>query len=156
MHGKHHTVSWRVSSAACLLALFVTMSVPARAGETKRYVLPTPPRPATDEVRQLIPEPPVPNSSMGVLTLDSLEAEFMQNRRIVHVKGKLTNVSGVYIRGYLTLHLLSSTGVSLFSTDIPLNNHNPLGSGESVSFDTAINVAAVNGAVKVSLDFTQD
>jgi hypothetical protein len=148
----------RVGGVFLLLALmFIVYSASPAGARVRRYVRPAPPPPPeTDPVKRLIPEPPVPNNSMGVVTLDRLEAEFMQNRRIVHVKGRLTNISKVYIRGHLTVHLLSSSGVSLFSTDIPLNNHNPFGNGESVTFDTAINVSAIRGAAKVSLDFTQD
>lgn len=156
MREKGHSFSIRAGGIVFLLLLTLSAS-PAWAKTVSRYVRrPTPPPPPTDEVKQLIPEPPVPNSSMGVVTLDRLEAEFIQNRRIVHVKGQITNISKAYIRGYLTVHLLSSTGVSLFSTDIPLNNHNPFGNGESITFDTAINISAIKGAAKVSLDFTQD
>ncbi len=149
------TIPANIALALVLLFVFVP---PVFSGQTGRFVQPPPQveQQVPSEVTVLTPVPPVPHSSMGSITLDSLEAEFHQNRKIIHVKGKITNISRSFIRGYLTLHILSSSGTSLYSTDLPLNDHQPFGDGESVTFDTTVNIESLSGASKVSLDFTRD
>lgn|GEM_PF-7013049 len=142
---------------ATIILVLLTIPLLSLAGPGKRYVRSASPRAeAQDEVRVLIPVPPVPNKSMGGMTLDAFEAEFLQDKSLVHVKGRVTNISNSYTRGYLTLNILSAAGTNLFSSDMPLNNHQTISNGESVSFDTTINVSAIKGASKVSLDFTRD
>ena len=93
---------------------------------------------------------------MSVVALESLEAEFFPANRVVTVKGSIKNNSKTPIRGYLTLYLLSASGSVLRAFDLPVNDHRPFGDGESVSFDTAVNVSNVSGAYQVSVEFTRD
>jgi len=93
---------------------------------------------------------------MSFVSLENLEAEFFPANRVVAIKGSIKNVSKTTMRGYLTLYLLSVGGTVLRTFDLPVNDHRPFGDGESVSFDTAVNVSNVSGAYQVSVDFTRD
>ncbi len=155
---KKHSATIKGDNLCLYIVLFLFLSPSfSIAGPTKRYVRPAPPAAETkSEVQILTPVPPVPNDSMGGVTLDAFDAEFLQNKSLVHVKGRVTNISNSFIRGHLTLHILSGSGTSIFASDLPLNNHQPFSNGESVTFDTTLNVATIKNASKVSLDFTRD
>lgn len=93
---------------------------------------------------------------MVFVSLENLEAEYYSANKIVAIKGSIKNVSNSSMRGYITLYLLSVSGTVLRAFDLPLNDHRPFGDGESVSFDTAVNVSNVSGAYQVSVEFTRD
>lgn len=93
---------------------------------------------------------------MSFVSLESLESEFFPANKMVSVKGKLKNISNSYLRGYLTIFLMSQSGAVLSAFDLPVNDHRPFNDGEVVSFDTAVNVNSVSGACRVSVEFTKD
>lgn len=88
--------------------------------------------------------------------LESLEAEFHPANNIVSVKGTLKNTSNSIIRGFLSLHILSTSGNVLQTFELPVKNHQSLGRGESVGFETVLPVAMIKGAAQVSVDFTRN
>ncbi|MBU0480509.1 MAG: hypothetical protein KKG47_05355 [Proteobacteria bacterium] len=90
------------------------------------------------------------------VTLDSMEAEYHPANKVVIVKGSIKNISRIVLRGHLVLHILSISGAVLHSTEMPIKGHQPIMNGESVSFDTVLNVSNVSGAAKISADFTWD
>jgi len=102
--------------------------------------------------RNLIPM----KQKMAFVSLDKLEAEYFPANRVVAVKGSIKNISSSTLRGYITLYLLSSSGVVLAAYDLPVNDHRPFNDGESVAFDTAVNVSNTSGAHQVSVEFTRD
>jgi len=102
--------------------------------------------------RNLIPM----KQKLSLVSLEKLEAEYFPANKVVSVKGRLKNISSTTLRGYVTLYLLSSSGTVLGAFDLPVNEHRPFNDGETVFFDTAVNVSNVSGAYQVSLDFTQD
>lgn len=93
---------------------------------------------------------------MSFVSLESLESEFFPGSKMVSVKGSLKNISSSYLRGYLTIFLMSQSGTVLSAFDMPVNEHRPFADGETVAFDTAVNVSNVNGACRVSVEFTKD
>lgn len=102
--------------------------------------------------RNLIPM----KQKMSFVSLDKLEAEYFPANRIVAIKGSIKNISSSTLRGYITLYLLSSSGMVLAAYDLPVNDHRPFHDGESVVFDTAVNVSNTSGAHQVSVEFTRD
>ena len=88
--------------------------------------------------------------------LESLEAEFHRATDIVSVKGRLKNTSNSIIRGFLSLHLLSSSGSVLQTFELPLKDHQPIKTGESVKFETVLPVSRIKGATQISVDFTRN
>ena len=106
-------------------------------------------------------EPPGRNlfavpQKMQLVSLEKLEAEFYSASRVVGIKGSIKNTSNSSLRGYLTLYLLSVGGDVLGAFELPVNDHRPFRNGESVPFDTAINVSHISGAYTVSVDFTRE
>jgi len=93
---------------------------------------------------------------MAFVSLESLDAEFFPSSRLVNVKGSLKNISNSTLRGYITISLLSQTGVVLAAFDMQVNDHRPFSDGETVPFDTAVNVSSVSGAFRVGVEFTKD
>jgi hypothetical protein len=93
---------------------------------------------------------------MAFANLESLEAEFHQATGIVSVKGRLKNTSKSVVRGFLSLHLLSSSGSVLQTFELPLKDHQPIKMGESVKFETVLPVSQIKGATQVSVDFTRN
>lgn len=93
---------------------------------------------------------------MTFADLESLEAEFHQANSLVTVKGRIKNTSDIVIRGFLSLHLLSSTGSVLESFELPLKSHQPINRGESVEFETVLPLTRSKGATQVSVDFTKN
>ncbi len=93
---------------------------------------------------------------MTFANLESLEAEFHQATGIVSVKGRLKNTSNSIIRGYLSLHLLSSSGNVLQTFELPVKEHQPITMGESVKFETVLPVSRIKGATQISVDFTRN
>ena len=63
---------------------------------------------------------------------------------VVSVKGSIKNVSTVFIRGYLSLHLLNKAGSVLHTFELPLKDNQSISQGESVSFETILNVANID------------
>ena len=88
--------------------------------------------------------------------LDSMEAEYHPANKVVIVKGSIKNISNITLRGYISLHILSVNGAVLYSTEMAVKDHQPIRTGETVSFDTVLNVAKVAGAKQISADFTWD
>ena len=99
--------------------------------------------------------PPL-RQQMSFVALENLEAEFFPANSVVTISGRIKNNSRTSVRGYLTFYLLSASGTVLKAFELPLKEHQPFGDGESVSFDTAVNVGSVSGAYQVSVDFTRD
>jgi len=93
---------------------------------------------------------------MATVVLESVEAEFHPANRVVTVKGSIRNVSNSFVRGFLSLHLLSKNGTVLQTFEVPLKEHQVFAQGESVSFDTVLNTPRVHGASQVSIDFTKE
>ncbi|MCK4837275.1 MAG: hypothetical protein KAS94_00650 [Desulfobulbaceae bacterium] len=93
---------------------------------------------------------------MSFADLESLEAEFHPTNGIVSVKGRLKNTSNSIIRGYLSLHLLSSSGSVLQTFELPVKDHQPVSRGESVKFEAVLPVSRIKGATQVSVDFTKN
>jgi len=94
--------------------------------------------------------------TMPLVNLESLDSEFFPASKMVSVKGSLKNISGSYLRGFITIFLMSQNGVVLSAFDMPVNDHRPFSDGEKISFDTAVNVSNVSGASRVSVEFTKD
>lgn len=94
--------------------------------------------------------------NMAFVSLESLDAEFFPASKVVSVKGSLKNISNSYLRGFITIFLMSQSGFVLSAFDMPVNDHRPFMDGESVSFDTAVNVSSISGASRVSVEFTKD
>jgi hypothetical protein len=90
------------------------------------------------------------------VTLDSMEAQYHPANKVVIVKGSIKNTSKIVLRGYISLHILSSTGTTLHTTEMAVKRHQPIMSGETVSFDTVLNVSKIAGAAQISADFTWD
>ncbi|MEN8136697.1 MAG: hypothetical protein ABFS18_14370 [Thermodesulfobacteriota bacterium] len=93
---------------------------------------------------------------MACANLESLEAEFHRATNIVSVKGRLKNTSKSVVRGFLSLHLLSSSGNILQTFELPIKDHQPIKMGESVKFETVLPVSKIKGATQVSVDFTRN
>ncbi len=91
-----------------------------------------------------------------LVSLENLEAEYYSANKIVAIKGKIKNISSITMRGYITLYLLSASGSVLSSFDMPLNDNRPFRGGQSVDFDTAVNVGTIGGAYRVSVEFTRE
>ena len=102
--------------------------------------------------RNLIPM----KQNMSFVSLENLEAEYYPANKVVGIKGSIKNISNMTLRGYITLYLRSSSGMVVGSYDLPVNDHRPFNDGESVSFDTAVNVSNSAGAYQVSVEFTKD
>jgi len=102
--------------------------------------------------RNLIPL----KQNMSFVSLENLDAEYFPANRVVAIKGSIKNISNTTLRGYITLYLRSSSGMVVGSYDLPVNEHRPFGDGETVSFDTAVNVSNTTGAAQVSVEFTKD
>jgi hypothetical protein len=112
------------------------------------------PTPASCEPagRNLIPM----KQNMSFVSLESLDAEYFPANRVVAIKGSIKNISSTTLRGYITVYLRSSSGLVLGAYDLPVNDHRPFIDGESVAFDTAVNVSNTTGAYQVSVEFTKD
>lgn len=93
---------------------------------------------------------------MSFADLESLEAEFHPANNIVSVRGQIKNISNIIIRGYISLHLLSSSGSVLQTFELPIKSHQPLNIGESVKFETVLPVSRSKDATQVSVDFTKN
>lgn len=93
---------------------------------------------------------------MSFVSLENLDAEYFPANRVVAIKGSIKNISSTTLRGYITLYLRSSSGAVLGAYDLPVNEHRPFNDGETVSFDTAVNVSNTTGAYQVSVEFTKD
>lgn len=104
------------------------------------------------EGRNLIPM----KQNMSFVSLEKLEAEYFQANRVVSIKGSIKNISNSTLRGYITLYLRSSSGMVVGAYDLPVNEHRPFNDGESVTFDTSVNVSNTTGAYQVSVEFTKD
>lgn len=102
--------------------------------------------------RNLIPM----KQKAAFVSLDKLEAEYIPAHKVVAIKGSIKNVSRSTLRGYITLYLLSTSGTVLSAYDLPVNDHRPFNDGDSVPFDTAVNVSNTSGAYQVSVEFTKD
>lgn len=94
--------------------------------------------------------------NMSFVSLENLDAEYFPTSKVVAIKGSIKNISSTTLRGYITLYLRSSTGSVLGAYDLPVNDHRPFNDGETVSFDTAVNVSNTTGAHQVSVEFTKD
>lgn len=94
--------------------------------------------------------------NMSFVSLENLDAEYFPANRVVAIKGSIKNISNTTLRGYITLYLRSSSGMVLGAYDLPVNDHRPFNDGETVSFDTAVNVSNTTGAYQVSVEFTKD
>ncbi len=94
--------------------------------------------------------------NMSFVSLENLDAEYFPANRVVAIKGSIKNISKSTLRGYITLYLRSSSGTVVGAYDLPVNEHRPFIDGESVSFDTAVNVSNTTNAYQVSVEFTKD
>lgn len=120
-----------------LVSLFVLHPVPGSCDSAGRNLIPM-------------------KQNMSFVSLENLEAEYFPANRVVAIKGSIRNVSSSTLRGYITLYLRSSSGMVVGAYDLPVNEHRPFIDGETVSFDTAVNVSNTTGAYQVSVDFTRD
>lgn len=102
--------------------------------------------------RNLIPM----KQKMSFVSLEKLEAEYFPANKVVAIKGSIKNISSSTLRGYITLYLRSSNGMVVGAYDLPVNDHRPFGDGETITFDTAVNVSNTTGAHQVSVEFTLD
>jgi hypothetical protein len=102
--------------------------------------------------RNLIPM----KQNMSFVSLENLDAEYFPANKVVAVKGSIKNISNSILRGYITLYLRSSSGMIVGAYDLPVNDHRPFNDGETISFDTAVNVSNTTGAYQVSVEFTKD
>lgn len=122
---------------ALVLSLGVLESVPASCESAGRNLIPM-------------------KQNMSLVSLENLEAEYFAANKVVVIKGSIKNISSSTLRGYLTLYLRSHNGMVVGVYDLPVNDHRPFMDGESVAFDTAVNVSNTTGAAQVSVDFTKD
>lgn len=120
-----------------LLSMFVLHPVPASCDSAGRNLIPM-------------------KQNMSLVSLENLDAEYFPANRVVAIKGSIKNISKSSLRGYITLYLRSSSGMVVGAYDLPVNEHRPFIDGETVSFDTAVNVSNTTGAYQVSVDFTKD
>ena len=90
------------------------------------------------------------------VVLDSMEAEYHPANKVVIVKGSIKNISNIVLRGHISLHILSAAGAILYTTEMAVKGNQPIQNGETVSFDTVLNVSNVSGAKQISADFTWD
>lgn len=102
--------------------------------------------------RNLVPM----KQNMSFVSLENLDAEYFPANKVVAIKGSIKNVSKSTLRGYITLYLRSASGMIVGAYDLPVNDHRPFIDGETVSFDTAVNVSNTTGAYQVSVEFTKD
>ena len=93
---------------------------------------------------------------MAFVSLDSLDAEFYSASKVVSIKGSIKNISNSTLRGFVTIYLIAQNGVVLSASDMPVNDHHPFMDGESVAFETVVNVSNSSGASRVSVEFTKD
>jgi hypothetical protein len=105
-----------------------------------------------DQVKILTPV----EMKMSYADLESVEAEFHQANNIVSVKGRIKNISNSVIRGFISLHLMSSTGSVLQTFELPIKSHQPLNIGESVKFETVLPTTKSKDATQISIDFTKN
>ena len=105
-----------------------------------------------DQVKILTPV----EMKMSYAALESVEAEFHQANNVVSVKGKIKNISNSVIRGFISLHLMSSTGSVLQTFELPIKFHQPLNIGESVQFETVLPTTKSKDATQISIDFTKN
>jgi len=102
--------------------------------------------------RNLIPM----QQKMSLVSLDKLEAEYFPANKVVAIKGSIKNISSSALRGYITLYLRSTSGMVLGAYDLPVNDHRAFSDGETILFDTVVNVSNTAGAYQVSVEFTKD
>lgn len=120
-----------------LLSLFASHPVPANCESVGRNLLPL-------------------KQNTSFVSLEQLEAEYFPANKVVSIKGSIKNISDSTLRGYITLYLRSSSGMVIGAYDLPVNDHRPFSDGETITFDTAVNVSNTAGAYQVSVEFTKD
>ena len=106
---------------------------------------------AVEAGRYLIPA----EQETRLMALEKVEAEFHPATKVVSVKGSIKNISKVFVRGYLSLHLLSKEGSVLETFELQLKENQPIAEGESVKFETTLKVGNMSNASKISIDFTR-
>lgn len=103
------------------------------------------------------PEGDVPSTSYQpqLIVVEDLAADVNSGGGTITISAKITNVSRAFIKGYATIHLLSSEGKPIFSYEEELNGGEAFAHGTSVELAVTAKVGDISKIASVTVDFTK-
>jgi hypothetical protein len=93
--------------------------------------------------------------SSAVCPIVHLEANTYEKGRLLHVQGKVKNMSQRPVRGYLLLHLVDSNQQSVYALRTEIQDKSQLAHNDTGSFEEVINIQALKGLKTVRVEFVE-
>lgn len=89
------------------------------------------------------------------IVVEDLAAEVHSDSGTITITAKIKNVSRAMIRGYATIHLLSSEGKRLLSYEEEVNRGEAFSHGTSIDLEITARVGDIKKISSISVDFTK-
>lgn len=99
----------------------------------------------------------VPTSTFEqpLIVVEDLAVEVHSDSGILTVTAKIKNVSRAMIKGYATVHLLSSEGKKLLSYEAEINDGEAFAHGTTVEFELTAQAGDIKNISSISVEFTK-
>ncbi|MFH0785043.1 MAG: hypothetical protein V2B20_24230 [Pseudomonadota bacterium] len=98
---------------------------------------------------------PVTDFEQKSIVVEDLAAEVHSESGTITITAKIRNVSMAMIRGYATIHLLSSEGKRLLSYEEEINGGEALAQGATTELEITARVGNVKNVSSIAVDFTK-
>ncbi len=130
-----------------LLTIFVLSVLPIDAKQPNIAKSPAPAQPAGN----------VPTSTFEQqsVVVEDLAAEVHSDSGTITITAKIKNVSRAMLKGYATVHLLSSEGKRMLSYEEEINRGEAFAHGTSVEISITARVGDIKKISSISVDFTK-
>jgi hypothetical protein len=86
--------------------------------------------------------------------IEDLEAPTRDD--IVLVRGRIRNNGDMPVRGYVLIHFKNGDNGIIGSVESAVNEHRPIGRGESGPFEEYVNISGIRDIKTVSVEFITD
>lgn len=141
----------KANLGGALLLLLVVMflsALPVLGKQTHTAKHPPPPPQQTGNV-------PATDFEQKSIVVEDLAAEVHSDSGTITITAKIRNVSMAMIRGYATVHLLSSEGKRLLSYEEEINGGEALAQGATSHLEITARVGNVKNISSIAVDFTK-
>ena len=130
-----------------LLAVVVLSGLTAQAKQGNKAKYSDPPQQAGNIPTSSFEQKPV--------VVEDLAAEVHSESGTITITAKIKNVSRALIKGYATIHLLSSEGKRILSYEEEINGGEAFAHGSTVEFEVTARVGGVKNISSITVDFTK-
>ncbi len=132
-----------------LLVLTFLSALPALGKQAHTAKHPPPPPP------QQTGNVPATDFEQKSIVVEDLAAEVHSDSGTITITAKIRNVSMAMIKGYITVHLLSSEGKRLLSYEEEINGGEALAQGATMELEITARVGNVKNVSSIAVDFTK-